>query len=63
MAFIAIGYIPLHDTTSPRYIDWKECVGEKNYYEAQNTSELEAELLQALGMVDTSEVGRNMPKS
>ncbi|CND10176.1 pilus assembly protein [Yersinia intermedia] len=63
MAFIAIGYKPLYDTKSPRYIDWKECVGEKNYYEAQNTYELEADLLQALGTVDTSEVGRNMPKS
>ncbi|CNG08437.1 pilus assembly protein [Yersinia intermedia] len=63
MAFIAIGYKPLYDTKSPRYIDWKECVGEKNYYEAQNTYELEADLLQALGTVDTSEVGRNIPKS
>lgn len=62
MAFIAIGYKPLYNTRSPRYIDWKECVGEENYYEAQNTHELEGDLLQALGAVDTSEVGRNTPK-
>lgn len=62
MAFIAIGYNPLNNTHSLKYIDWKECVGEENYYEAQNSHELEADLLQALGAVDTSEVGRNTPK-
>ncbi|HDL7750784.1 TPA: TadE/TadG family protein [Yersinia enterocolitica] len=63
MAFIAIGYKPLDNTHSPRYIDWKECVGEKNYYEAQNTHELEANLRQALGPTVVREVGRNTPKN
>ena len=62
MAFIAIGYNPLRNTHALEYNDWKECVGEENYYEAQNSHELEADLLQALGAVDTSEVGRNTPK-
>ena len=62
MAFIAIGYNPLRNTHALEYIDWKECVGEEHYYEAQNSHELEADLLQALGAVDTSEVGRNTPK-
>ncbi|MBX9497880.1 TadE/TadG family protein [Yersinia enterocolitica] len=59
MVFIAIGY-SADDSGS---IDWKKCVGEGNYYEAHNAHELEADLLQAFGTVDSSEVGRNTPKN
>ncbi|MGM7744268.1 TadE/TadG family type IV pilus assembly protein [Yersinia enterocolitica] len=59
MVFIAIGY-SANDSGS---IDWKKCVGEGNYYEAHNAHELEADLLQAFGTVDSSEVGRNTPKN
>ncbi|HDZ9832043.1 TPA: pilus assembly protein [Yersinia enterocolitica] len=58
MAFIAIGY-SADDSGS---IDWKECVGEGNYYEAYNAHELEADLRGALGSTEIREVGRNTPK-
>lgn len=56
MVFIAIGYIPKED------IDWKKCVGEKNFYLAKNVSELKLSINQALARIDT-EVGRNIPKN
>ena len=56
MVFITIGY-------TPRGIDWKECVGEGNYYEAYNAHELETDLRQALGETKFREVGRNLPKN
>ncbi|MFQ6280099.1 vWA domain-containing protein [Yersinia enterocolitica] len=55
MVFIGIKYVPTG-------IDWKECVGEGNYYEAYNAHELEADLRQALGTTEIREVGRNTPK-
>ena len=59
MVFIAIGY-SADDSGS---IDWKECVGEGNYYEAYNAHELETDLRQALGETKIREVGRNIPKN
>ncbi|EPS8492743.1 pilus assembly protein [Yersinia enterocolitica] len=55
MVFIAIGY-------EPHGIDWKKCVGKGNYYQANNTHQLEQSLQQALGSTNSSEVGRSMPK-
>ncbi|OVZ94362.1 hypothetical protein CBW54_01950 [Yersinia kristensenii] len=54
MVFIGIGYVPRED------IDWKACVGEDNFYLAQNAHELAQDLEQVL-IADT-EVGRNTPK-
>ncbi|CNK81293.1 putative fimbrial anchor [Yersinia frederiksenii] len=56
MVFIAIGYRP------DNRIDWKECVGEENFYLAENAHRLELAINQALVVNDT-EVGRNIPKS
>ncbi|WP_145607919.1 TadE/TadG family type IV pilus assembly protein [Yersinia rochesterensis] len=55
MVFIGIGYVPRED------IDWKKCVGENNFYLAQNAHELEQDLEQAL--LANDEVGRNIPKN
>ncbi|WP_019212545.1 TadE/TadG family type IV pilus assembly protein [Yersinia massiliensis] len=62
MIFIAIDYDPEKIQDPRRYIDWKKCVGEDNYYEANNAHQLEVELMGALGAQSSSEVGRNTPK-
>ncbi|HHH0000394.1 TPA: TadE/TadG family protein [Yersinia enterocolitica] len=62
MVFIAIAYSPEKNVNAPEYINWKQCVGEDNYYEAHNAHELELELQQAVNVSETSEVGRNTPK-
>ncbi|QHB33975.1 VWA domain-containing protein [Yersinia canariae] len=54
MVFIGIGYIPRED------LDWKECVGEGNFYLAHNAYELAQDLEQVL--IADAEVGRNTPK-
>lgn len=59
MVFIGIGYTPKDDDDDD--IDWKKCVGEKNFYLAQNAHELEQDLEQAL--IANDEVGRNTPKN
>ncbi|CNK87686.1 tight adherance operon protein [Yersinia aldovae ATCC 35236] len=56
MVFIGIAY-------TVKEIKWEDCVGKRNYYEAQNAHELEADLRQALGTIEASEVGRNIPKN
>ncbi|WP_145583732.1 TadE/TadG family type IV pilus assembly protein [Yersinia thracica] len=55
MVFIGIGYVPRED------IDWKKCVGENNFFLAQNAHELEQDLEQVL--LANDEVGRNIPKN
>ncbi|CFR31791.1 pilus assembly protein [Yersinia frederiksenii] len=62
MIFIAIDYDPEKIQDPRRYIDWKKCVGEDNYYEADNAHQLEVELMGALGVQSSNEVGRNTPK-
>ncbi|WP_145590156.1 pilus assembly protein [Yersinia aleksiciae] len=62
MAFIAIAYNPEEIKEKERYIDWKKCVGDDNYYEAHNAHELEAELREVLDATSSGEVGRNTPK-
>jgi tight adherence protein G len=69
MVFIGIGYKSkpkIKPKSKPQSqfdgIDWRECVGENNYYQAQNAHELEADLWQALGSEETREIGRNTPK-
>ncbi|AJJ63426.1 TadE/TadG family type IV pilus assembly protein [Yersinia aldovae] len=56
MVFIGIAY-------TVKEIEWEDCVGKRNYYEAQNAHELEADLRQALETIEASEVGRNIPKN
>ncbi|HEN3279145.1 TPA: TadE/TadG family protein [Yersinia enterocolitica] len=63
IAFIAIAYSPEKNVNAPEYINWKQCVGEDNYYEAHNAYELELELQQAVRVAGTKEVGRNTPKN
>ncbi|MFL4556664.1 TadE/TadG family type IV pilus assembly protein [Yersinia kristensenii] len=62
MVFIAIAYSPEKNVNAPEYINWKQCVGEDNYYEAHNAHELERDLQQAVSVSGTNEVGRNTPK-
>ncbi len=62
MIFIAIDYDPEKIQDPRRYIDWKKCVGEDNYYEANNAHQLEVELMGALEAQSSNEVGRNTPK-
>ncbi|HDL8348842.1 TPA: VWA domain-containing protein, partial [Yersinia enterocolitica] len=62
MAFIAIAYSPDDDVNEPEYINWRQCVGKDNYYEAHNADELMRDIQQAISKSATSEVGRNTPK-